>query len=69
MRSELQARRDLLFERLNAVPGIRVAVRPAGAMYLLANIQKTGLTSREFARQLLAEQGVSVLDAEVFGAQ
>mmetsp|Transcript_53359 Transcript_53359/g.98671 ORF Transcript_53359/g.98671 Transcript_53359/m.98671 type:complete len:193 (+) Transcript_53359:600-1178(+) len=69
MRLELQARRDLLFERLNAVPGIRVAVKPAGAMYLLANIQGTGLSSEDFAKQLLAEQGVSVLDAEIFGAQ
>mmetsp|Transcript_18687 Transcript_18687/g.43429 ORF Transcript_18687/g.43429 Transcript_18687/m.43429 type:complete len:457 (-) Transcript_18687:239-1609(-) len=69
MRRELQARRDLLFDRLNAVPGINVAVRPAGAMYLLANITGTGLTSKQFASQLLDEEGVSVLDAEIFGAQ
>merc|ERR1712232_350176 len=62
MRSEYKARRDLLFHRLNRIPGLRVAVRPAGAMYLLANVSGTGLSSREFAERLLDEQGVSLLD-------
>ena len=35
MRGEFQARRDLVFARLNAIEGINVAVWPAGAMYLL----------------------------------
>lgn len=68
MRSEYCARRDLLFKRLNAIPGVAVAVRPAGALYLLANVSGTGLTSREFSERLLEEMGVAVLDAEYFGA-
>ena len=67
MRTEYMARRDLVFDRLNRIPGIRVAVRPAGAMYLLANVTRTNLTSREFAERLLAEKGVSLLDGEYFG--
>lgn len=67
MRSEFKARRDLLFERLNGIPGIEVAVRPAGAMYLLANVTGTGLSSHDFAERLLQEHGVAVLKGEYFG--
>ena len=68
MRIEFQARRDLVFERLNRVPGIHIAVLPAGAMYLLANVSGTGLTSTEFADRVLEEEGVSLLDGKGFGA-
>eukprot|EP00933_Yihiella_yeosuensis_P062798 TRINITY_DN65799_c0_g1_i1.p1 TRINITY_DN65799_c0_g1~~TRINITY_DN65799_c0_g1_i1.p1 ORF type:complete len:410 (+),score=71.24 TRINITY_DN65799_c0_g1_i1:61-1290(+) len=64
---EFQARRDLVFERLNKIPGISVAVRPQGAMYLLANVTATGLSSREFAERLLQDQAVSLLDGAYFG--
>merc|ERR1712139_60081 len=67
MRKEFCARRDLVYESLNAIPGISVAVRPAGAMYLLANVSGTGLGSREFAEALLQEQAVPLLDGEYFG--
>jgi len=68
MRHEYAARRDLLFDRLNTVPGICVAVRPAGAMYLLANVSGTGLSSHEFVERLLDDQGVAVLDGAFFGS-
>lgn len=68
MRDEFCARRDLVFARLNKVPGIHVAVRPAGSMYLLANVVDTGLSARDFSERLLEEHGVSLLDAEYFGA-
>ena len=42
-------------------------VKPAGAIYLLANVTATGLSSREFSERLLEEHGVSVLDAAYFG--
>lgn len=67
MRLEYAARRDLLFERLNQLPGISVAVKPAGAMYLLANVTGTSLSSRDFADRLLQEEAVSLLDGRYFG--
>jgi len=68
MREEFQARRDIVYEALNNIPGIRVAVKPAGAIYLLANVTGTGLGSREFAERLLEDQAVSLLDGAYFGA-
>lgn len=68
MRDELRARRDLVFDALNELPGIDVAVRPQGAMYMLADVSGTGLASSEFAGRLLDEQGVAVLDGAHFGA-
>eukprot|EP00929_Paragymnodinium_shiwhaense_P108838 TRINITY_DN75184_c0_g1_i1.p1 TRINITY_DN75184_c0_g1~~TRINITY_DN75184_c0_g1_i1.p1 ORF type:complete len:442 (+),score=88.75 TRINITY_DN75184_c0_g1_i1:78-1403(+) len=68
MRDEFKARRDLVFNRLNEIPGINIAVLPAGAIYLLADVTGTGLSSREFSNRLLDEHGVSVLDGNYFGA-
>lgn len=67
MREEFRARRDLVFERLNKITGVSVAVRPAGAMYLLANVTGTGLDSGTFVERLLEEHGVSVNDGASFG--
>jgi len=67
MKDEFRARRDLLFDRLNAIPGISVAVKPAGAMYLMADVSGTGLDAGEFASRVLFEHGVAVLDGRFFG--
>jgi len=68
MRLEYAARRDLVYEKLVEIPGISVAMRPAGAMYLLANVTGTGMSSAKFADRLLEEYGVAVLDGNFFGA-
>merc|ERR1719299_369453 len=67
MRDEFCARRDLVYDRLNAIPGISVAVKPAGAMYLMADVSGTGLEAGEFATRVLFEHGVAVLDGGFFG--
>merc|ERR1712046_47841 len=67
MRAEFMARRDIVFDRLNAIPGISVAVKPAGAMYLMADVSGTGLTASEFSQRLLFERGVALLDGAFFG--
>ena len=67
MKAEFEARRDIVYEALNDIPGINVAVKPAGAIYLLANVTGTGLDSREFAERLLDEYGVCLLDGSYFG--
>ena len=67
MRAEYQARRDLVVERLNAIPGISCA-RPDGAFYAMPKISDLGVASaRVFANRLL-EAGVALLPGTDFGA-
>lgn len=66
MRRTYRARRDAMLTALSDAPGIR-AVRPEAGMFLMADVRGTGLDSATFARLLLQEQGVSVLDARAFG--
>jgi aspartate/methionine/tyrosine aminotransferase len=66
MVAEFRARRDLVVEGLNRVPGIECAV-PAGAFYVFPRISGTGLTGRELADRLLDEAGVCVLAGTAFG--
>ena len=64
--AEFRKRRDIIVEGLNRIPGIRCAM-PKGAFYVFPNIEKTGLTSRDFADRLLDEAGVAGLAGESFG--
>lgn len=67
MRAIYRRRRDLVVERLAAVPGLRV-VTPEAGMFVMVDIRGTGLSGAEFSWGLLRAQGVSVLDATAFGA-
>ena len=40
---------------------------PKGAFYLFPSIQKTGLTSLEFAEQLLQSEKVALVPGDAFG--
>jgi aspartate aminotransferase len=64
---EFRARRDLIVDGLNAIPGIRCH-RPQGAFYVFPDIAGTGLTGAELAEGLLQEAGVCVLPGTAFGA-
>ena len=66
MVEEFRARRDLVVEGLNAIPGIRCR-SPHGAFYVFPDISGTGLTGRELADRLLQESGVCVLAGTAFG--
>ena len=66
MVAEFRARRDLVVDGLNAIPGLR-CLRPAGAFYAFPEVAGTGLTGAELAERLLAEVGVSVLAGTAFG--
>ncbi len=66
MVEEFRARRDLVVDGLNAIPGVR-CLRPAGAFYVFPEISGTGLTGVELADRLLNEAGVSVLAGTAFG--
>jgi aspartate/methionine/tyrosine aminotransferase len=63
---EFRARRDLIVDGLNAIPGIR-CLRPSGAFYAFPDVAGTGLSGAELADRLLHEAGVCVLSGTGFG--
>jgi aspartate aminotransferase len=67
MREEFIARRALMVEGLNAVPGITCAM-PHGAFYTFPNVTSFGRTSAEIADHLLYDAGVCGLAGTAFGA-
>jgi aspartate aminotransferase len=67
MVAEFRARRDMVVELLNRIPGIDCAL-PAGAFYVFPRVSGTGLGGAEFATRLLDEAGVCVLSGGSFGA-
>lgn len=71
MVAEFRARRDLVVELLNGIPGVRVGV-PAGAFYVFPNVTEAcrrvgAADARQFAARLLQEAGVAVLARTAFG--
>ena len=66
MVAEFKARRDLVVDGLNAMPGV-TCLRPEGAFYVFPEISGTGLTGADLADRLLNEAGVSVLAGTAFG--
>jgi aspartate/methionine/tyrosine aminotransferase len=66
MRQVYRKRRDLMLAALEKAPGIR-ALRPEAGMFLMVDVRDSGFDSATFARRLLQDQGVSVLDASAFG--
>lgn len=60
-------RRDLVVQGLSAITDLDCRVPQAG-MFMLVDVRRTGLTSMDFAWQLFRATGVSVLDAQAFGA-
>jgi len=66
MVTEFRARRDLIVDGLNDIPGVRCLL-PRGAFYVFPDIAATGLTGAELADRLLPETGVCVLAGTAFG--
>ncbi|HEY9726744.1 MAG TPA: pyridoxal phosphate-dependent aminotransferase [Chroococcales cyanobacterium] len=67
MRQAFAARRQVMLERLNAIPGL-FCPKPDGAFYMFPDISKTGLKSMEFCDALLESQQVAVIPGIAFGA-
>lgn len=67
MRLAFAERRQVMLERLNAIPGLSCP-KPDGAFYLFPNISKTGLKSLEFCDALLESQQVAVIPGIAFAA-
>ena len=66
MCAEFKARRDMICERLNAMPGVSCHV-PTGAFYVFPKVEVPGMTSEEIAMALL-EGGVLCSPGTAFGA-
>ena len=67
MRQAFAKRRQVMFERLNAIPGLSTA-KPDGAFYLFPDISKTGLKSLEFCNAILESHQVALIPGVAFGA-
>ncbi len=64
--NEYQARRDLLVDGLNRIPGI-ICQKPQGAFYVFPNVKSFGMRANDMADYLLEEAGVAVLPGTAFG--
>jgi aspartate/methionine/tyrosine aminotransferase len=67
MREYCAARCAVLVAGLDGIPGLRAVVPDAG-MFMLVNVEETGLSGREFMTRLYHAEGVSVIDGGAFGA-
>ncbi len=67
MREEFIARRQLMVDGLNAIPGVS-CVMPHGAFYTFPNVTSFGRTSNEIADHLLYDAGVCGLSGTAFGS-
>lgn len=65
MRKSYRRRRNYIVEALNQI-GLNCHL-PGGAFYVFPSIQNTGLTSEQFAEQLLMKERVAVVPGNAFG--
>ncbi|MCR5183791.1 MAG: pyridoxal phosphate-dependent aminotransferase [Opitutales bacterium] len=68
MRTTFDRRRKTLCDALNAIPGVSCHCS-RGAFYLFPNISSFGLSSVDFAAQLLEKELVAVVPGSAFGAE
>lgn len=66
MRQSYEQRRNLIVSRLNGM-GLH-CFNPGGAFYVFPDIRSTGLTSKEFAIQLLEKKSVAVVPGSAFSS-
>lgn len=66
MVAEFDARRQLVVDLLNELPGIS-CVTPKGAFYAFPNISGTGLKAKELASEMLEKAGVATVGGPDFG--
>lgn len=67
MTKEYKKRRNYIIERIDKIDEISL-IKPKGTFYAFINIKKTGLTSEEFAIELLKEKQVAVVPGNAFGS-
>ncbi len=67
MVKEFRARRDLIVDGLNKLPGFSCH-KPSGAFYVFPNIKGTGKASKEMENFLMDKAGVAALAGTSFGS-
>lgn len=67
MKSELEARRDLVCARLHGVSGLK-CLKPDAGMFVMLDVRAIGISAFEFASGLLDTHAVSLLPADAFGS-
>ncbi len=67
MRDAYWSRGKALVEGLKASNRVKASL-PEGGMFVMVDVRQTGMSGDEFARKLLAEQGVVTMPGESFGA-
>ena len=65
MKADYRDRRNVIVKRLNEM-GLKCFL-PEGAFYVFPNITSSGLSSRDFATQLLMKKKVAVVPGTAFG--
>ncbi|MFA9398314.1 MAG: pyridoxal phosphate-dependent aminotransferase [Clostridiaceae bacterium] len=65
MRDEFKKRRDLVYERLNAM-GLKTNL-PKGAFYIFPSIKKYKISSEKFCDKLLEQEKLAVVPGSAFG--
>ncbi len=66
MTASYDARRRVIVQGLNDIG--MPCFEPKGAFYAFPSIERSGMTSEEFAQKLLAEEKVAVVPGPAFGA-
>lgn len=66
MMNEYRRRKDVMIKGFNDLPGVS-CIDPDGAFYAFPNVQKTGMTSKEFAEFILENANVALLPGTDFG--
>lgn len=66
--SIFKKRRDIFIEEINKVPNLSCRV-PQGTFYAFVNIEKSGLTSLDFAMALLEQEHVAVVPGITYGKE
>ncbi len=66
MRQDYAERADYVVEKLEKLPGIHCH-RPKAGMFVMCDVDGTGMNGREFARALLDAELVSVVPGDAFG--
>lgn len=67
MHSDYLRRRDILIDGLNSIPGITCKKSP-GSFYAFANIKALGVSSEQFAEDLVKHARVVVVPGSAFGS-
>lgn len=67
MRQAFAKRREVIFNRLQAIPGVEV-FKPRGAFYIFPDISSFGIDSMTFSERLLNEKKLTVIPGKPFEA-